>query len=65
MIHFVHLHHGEQADDAHLLHGEGDITPVQEVGPVKHLQTTKILEVDEDIHDQDVSEDTSAKMLRQ
>ena len=31
----VDLHHGEQADDAHPAHGEGDEAPVQEVSPVK------------------------------
>ena len=29
---------------------------------MKHLPTAKILHVDEDIHDKDVSEDTPAKM---
>ena len=56
MIHFVHLHHGEQADDAHLPHGEGDEAPVQEVSPVKQLPTTKIMNVDEEIPDKDLSD---------
>ena len=56
MIKSVHLHHGEQADDAHLPHGEGDEAPVQEVSPVKQLPTTKIMNVDEEIPDKDLSD---------
>ena len=56
MIKSVHLHYGEQADDAHLPHGEGDEAPVQEVSPVKQLPTTNIMNVDEEIPDNDLSD---------